>query len=130
MSEFGLSRIGQIAVPVSDIGRAVMFYRDQLGMKFLFQAGSLAFFDCGGIMLMLDVPEAEEFRHPSSILYFSVDDIQSGYDALKSRGVRFRGEPHLIHKAADYDLWMAFFYDSEKNTLALRCEKRRAEAFS
>ena len=125
MSSFGLSRIGQIAVPVKDIARAVAFYRDQIGMKFLFQAGKLAFFDCNGIMLMLDVPEDAEFQHPSSVLYFTVDDIQAGYAALKSRGVRFRGEPHIIHKAAEFDLWMAFFYDSEENTMAIRCEQRR-----
>jgi methylmalonyl-CoA/ethylmalonyl-CoA epimerase len=125
MNSFGLSRIGQIAVPVKDIARAVAFYRDQIGMKFLFQAGKLAFFDCSGIILMLDVPEDAEFQHPSSVIYFTVDDIQAGYAALKSRGVRFRGEPHIIHKAAEFDLWMAFFYDSEENTMAIRCEQRR-----
>ncbi|MGH9720058.1 MAG: VOC family protein, partial [Bryobacteraceae bacterium] len=71
-NDFGLSEIGQIAVRVRDIARAVEFYRDKLGMKFLFQAGTLAFFQCGAIRLMLGVPESSKLDHPSSILYFKV----------------------------------------------------------
>lgn len=120
-----LSRIGQIAVNVHDLDRAVAFYRDALGMTFLFQAPpKMAFFDCGGIRLMLGVPEEAEFDHPSSILYFKVDDIQGTYQVFKDRGVEFRGEPHLIARMPDHELWMAFFRDSEGNTLALMSEVR------
>src|SRR3954454_8933969 len=91
------SRVGQIAVGVQDLDRAVAFYRDSLGMKFLFQAPpKLAFFDCGGVRLMLTVPEKAEFDHPSSIVYFNVRDIQAVAGTLKSRGVEFEGPPHLI----------------------------------
>jgi catechol 2,3-dioxygenase-like lactoylglutathione lyase family enzyme len=121
-----LSQIGQIAVVVKDVERAVRFYRDTLGMRFLFQAGTLAFFDCGGVRLMLDVPESPEFEHHSSIIYYRVSDIDAAYTLLKTRGVAFTSEPHLIHKAPDHDLWMAFFKDSEGNTLALMDEKARA----
>jgi len=62
-------QIGQIAITVKDVERAVHFYRDALGMRFLFQAGGLAFFDCGGVRLMLSVPEKPEYNHPASILY-------------------------------------------------------------
>ena len=118
-----LSVIGQIAVPVKDIGRAVAFYRDSLGMKFLFQAPpALAFFDCNGLRLMLDVPEDKEFAHPSSIIYFKVDDIQAATKSLKGKGVQFRVEPHVIAKMPDHTLWMAFFFDSEGNTMALMSE--------
>ena len=70
------ARIGQIAVNVKDIDRAVAFYRDRLGLRFLFTAPpNMGFFDCGGVRLMLGVPTEPRFEHPSSILYFQVDDI-------------------------------------------------------
>ena len=120
-----LSTIGQIAMAVKDLPRAVAFYRDRLGMKFLFQAPpALAFFDCNGVRLMIEVPPDKEFDHPGSVLYFKVDDIERAYSDLKGRGVPFRDEPHLIAKMPDHELWMAFFGDMEGNTLALMQEKR------
>ena len=120
-----LSQIGQIAVRAKDLARAVAFYRDVLGMKFLFQAPpGLAFFDCNGVRLLLDTPDAE-FDHPSSVIYFTVTDIQQAFETLRGRGVRFRGEPAIIAPMENYDLWMAFFYDSEENTLALMSEVPR-----
>ena len=116
----GLSRIGQIAMNAVDLNRAVAFYRDVLGLPFLFTAPPrLAFFDCGGVRLLLDVPEDKEFAHPGSILYFSVDDIQAKHQLLASRGVKFRDAPHLIARLPDREVWMAFFDDTEGNTLAL-----------
>ncbi|HJS98473.1 MAG TPA: VOC family protein [Terriglobales bacterium] len=120
----GLSQIGQIAINVHDTARAVAFYRDQLGMKFLFSAGQLAFFDAGGIRLMLDKAEKPEFDHPSSILYFKVPDIQQAHAALTERGVKFEDTPHMIARMPDHELWMTFFHDSENNLLALMCEVR------
>jgi predicted enzyme related to lactoylglutathione lyase len=120
-----LSRIGQIAVTARDLDRAVAFYRDTLGMPFLFRAPNLAFFDCGGVRLMLGVPERPEFDHPASIIYYVVDDIQAAHAALSERGVTFGGPPHCIAKLADHDLWMASFDDSEGNTLALMSEVRQ-----
>lgn len=122
---FGLAQIGQIALPVSEIGRAVTFYRDTLGMKFLFQFGNLAFFDNGGVRLMLDVPEKPEFKHHSSVIYYKVPDIQAAYETLTSRGVPFEGKPHMIAKMPDHDLWMAFFRDPDQNMLALMSEVRQ-----
>jgi len=123
---FGLSRISQIAIPVKDVPRAVAFYRDVLGMKFLFDAPpQLAFFECGGIRLMLSRPEKPEFDHPASVIYYKVPDIRAAHDTLVNRGVRFEGEPHLIAKMPDHDLWMAFFWDVEGNMLALMSEVRR-----
>lgn len=123
----GLATIGQINVPVQDVERAVAFYRDVLGMRFLFQAPpSLAFFDAGGIRLLLDKPVAAEFDHPSSCIYFKVDDIMAMHRLMLERGVDFREDPRLIAKMPDHDLWMAFFRDSEGNTLALMSEVRGA----
>jgi catechol 2,3-dioxygenase-like lactoylglutathione lyase family enzyme len=120
-----LAQIGQIAINVHDVDRAVRFYRDTLGMRFLFQAGTLAFFDAGGVRLMLSPPEKKEFDHPASILYYRVADIEATHAALTARDVTFLDPPHLIHKAPDHDLWMAFFKDSEDNILALMSEKPR-----
>ena len=120
-----LSTIGQVAMPVKDLARAVEFYRDRLGMRFLFQAPpALAFFDCDGVRLMLDVPEDKAFARHGSVLYFKVADIDAAYNELTAAGVTFRGTPHLIAKMPDHELWMAFFDDSEGNTLALMHEKR------
>jgi len=108
-----------------DLDRAVGFYRDTLGLRFLFQAPPrLAFFDCAGVRLMLDVPEDKEFDHPGSVLYFTVADIRATHAALQGRGVAFRHEPALIARLPDREVWMAFFQDSEGNTLALMAEPR------
>jgi len=119
----GLGRIGQIALTVSDIGRAVTFYRDSLGMRFLFQVPNLAFFDCEGIRLMLSLPE-KTAEGSSSVIYYKVADIQQAFQTLASRGVAFEGEPHLIAKMPDHQLWMAFFRDPDRNLLALMSEVR------
>ena len=122
----GISRLGQIAINIHDIERATAFYRDALGLPLLFQAGNLSFFDCGGVRLMLSHAEKPEFDHPSSILYFSVPDIATAHRKLRDGGVRMEGEPHLIAKMPDHDLWMAFFHDSEDNFLGLMSEVKRA----
>jgi methylmalonyl-CoA/ethylmalonyl-CoA epimerase len=122
-TSIAISRLGQIAINVHDVDRAIAFYRDILGLPLLFTAGSLAFFDCGGVRLMLTRAEKPEFDHPSSILYFAVPDIASSHRKMLSNGVRFEEEPHLIAKMPTHDLWMASFRDSEENLLALMCEK-------
>jgi methylmalonyl-CoA/ethylmalonyl-CoA epimerase len=122
-SQFGLSQIGQIAVPVTDLVRAVAFYRDTLKMRFLFQAPpGLAFFDCGGVRLLLDAAAESRTEKRSSIIYFKVQDILEAYEVLSDRGVNFQKEPELIAKMPDHDLWMAFFRDPDGNLLALMCE--------
>jgi len=122
-TDFGLSSIGQIAVNAHDINRAVAFYKDKLGMKHLFTVPpKLAFFDCSGLMLMLSLPEKPEFDHPSSIIYFNVDDIKQATQTLSDRGVEFREQPTFVADMGSYELWMAFFSDSEDNLLALRSQ--------
>ncbi len=118
-----LSRIGQIGITVKDLEAATAFYRDVLGLKLLFQAPpGMSFFDLGGIRLMLGRAEKEEPHHPASILYYKVDDIRAAAEALEERGVRFESEPHLVHKDARHELWLAFFRDCEQNLLALMSE--------
>src|SRR5882757_771675 len=119
----GISRIGQIAINAHDVERAATFYEQALGLKLLFKAGpGLAFFDCGGVRLMLTRPEKPEFDHASSILYFSVPDIRAAHSRMKESGAHFEDEPHLIARMPNHDLWMTFFRDSENNLLGLMCE--------
>ncbi len=119
-NDFGLSAIEQIAVNAHDLDRALEFYRDKLGMKHLFTVPpNLAFFDCDGIRLLLSLPAKPEFDHPSSIIYFKVDDIQVAYATLSERGVHFDEKPIFVADMGTYDLWLASFRDSENNLLAL-----------
>ena len=121
-----LAKIGQISINAHDLERAVAFYRDTLGMKHLFTVPRMAFFDCGGIRLMVGLPETAELDHAGSIIYYKVDDIQATHDTLAGRGVQFVTKPHLIAKMPSHDLWMAEFRDSENNVLALMSEVPRA----
>jgi predicted enzyme related to lactoylglutathione lyase len=115
--------IGQIALTVTNLPRALQFYRDTLGLKFLFEAPSMAFFDCGGVRLMLTKSEQPESTY-SSILYYRTDDIQKASEQLRSRDVVFESPARMIAKMPDHELWMAFFRDTEGNLLALMSEVR------
>ena len=124
MAESALSRIHQISLRARDINRAVAFYRDKLGLKLLFQAPpALAFFECGGVRLMLG-PAEPEFDHQGSVIYFGVDDIKATHRTLEAGGVTFRTPPHMVAKLPDREVWLADFVDSEDNVLALMSEPR------
>ena len=123
---FGLSSIGQVALTVRDIPRATAFYRDTLGIPFLFQAPGMVFFQTGEVRLMLGLPENDSQKF-SSIVYFRVEDIESAYQELKARGVEFTHEPRLIHRGQTADLWLAPFFDPDRNTLALMSEVPRRD---
>ena len=118
----GLDRIGQIAINVQDLPRAIGFYRDILGMRFLFEVPKMAFLDCGGIRLMLGLPDSDRFDHPASIIYYDVADILVTAQTLEGRGVEFESPPHEVADLGDRVLWLAFFQDSESNPLGLMSE--------
>jgi len=120
MEELKLDKIGQIAVNVADLDIAVAFYRDTLGMKYSFQVPGMAFFDCASVRVLLN--EVDEWLHPSSILYYKVEDIQAAHQALVAKAVEFTEDPHLVAKMSDHELWMAFFQDPSGNILALMSE--------
>ncbi len=101
----GLSAIGQVYVPVMNLERAVHFYQDKLGLMFSFQTESMATFDCEGVRLMLGLPEKEGVQRTSSIIYFDGADIHHAHQALQERGVEFIGDPHLVAKMPDHNLW-------------------------
>lgn len=121
-----LSEIGQIAFVVSDIEIASTFYREKLGLPFLFSAPpKLAFFDLAGIRLMLAEPENAAESHKignNSTLYFKVDAIEQTFETLRSRGVPVKDKPHVIAHLGAIDLWMAFFLDPDKNLIGIMSE--------
>lgn len=125
----GLGPIGQIHVSVADVDRAVAFYRDVLGITFLFQVPGhpMAFFDCDGVRLYLGKPETAEFRS-NPVLYFRVDDIDEAHRALTDRGVVFTDAPHVVHRTEDAELWMTAFKDPDGNNLVLMAERPGGEA--
>jgi methylmalonyl-CoA/ethylmalonyl-CoA epimerase len=118
----GITSIGQIAVNVQDLQRAVGFYRDKLGLRLLYEFPGLAFFDCGGVRLMMSRAEKPEFDHPASIIYYKVSDIQAASSALKAAGLTLEHEPRVIAEMPDHDLWMSFVRDTEGNLVGLMSE--------
>ena len=117
----------QVALTVSDVARSVEFYRDAVGLKFLFSAGpNLAFLDISGVRLMLSAPEGEFKPGLSSVLYFKVADIEAAYAEMSARGVAFVDTPHFIAPMPDHDLWLCAFKDPDGNPMALMCEKAKA----
>lgn len=124
MDRVKIAQIGQIAITVQELDRAVAFYRDVLGLPLLFQAPpGLAFFQCGEVRLMLSRPEGSDTQ-AMTVLYYKVSDIHQAYQALQAHAVHFIDEPHLVAKLPDHELWMVFCHDSEGNMLALMAEQR------
>jgi catechol 2,3-dioxygenase-like lactoylglutathione lyase family enzyme len=120
--------IGQIAIAVHDVERQTAFYRDALGLRFLFDVpGRMAFFDCGGVRLMLSLPEPA-FDHPPSILYFRVAPIEAAARTLAGRGVAIVEPPHRVADLGTHELWICFFHDAEGHTQALMEEKPKVAA--
>lgn len=118
-------KLGQIAVNVENVERAVEFYRDVLGLPLLFETNGLAFFQCEDTRLLLSRPETEEFDHPSSVLYFKVDNLTEEVLRMKEAGAVFLDEPHQVGTMGNIKIWMAFFKDTEGNTHALMSEVSR-----
>ncbi len=121
-----LDRIGQIALTVSNIAHAKDFYQNTLGMRHLFDAGTMVFFQCGEIRLMIGA--GKPVQPGGTILYFRVAEIHAAHAALEARGASFTHKPHLVAKMPDHELWMAFFADPDGNTLALMCEAPHTDA--
>jgi len=118
-----ISSIGQISVTVHDLEKATAFYRDTLGMKFIFQVPNMmSFFDLGDTRLMLSVPTSPEYDHPSSVIYYRVADIHKSHAALMAQNVSFSENPHSVGQIGNVDVWMAFFEDVDGNTLAIMSE--------
>jgi len=121
----GLGDIGQIAITVGDVARATAFYRDVLGLKFLFSAGpNLAFLAAGGVRLMLSTPQGAGEVGKNSILYFKVPDLAAAHSAIVSRGAQNERPPQLAAQMPDHELWLAFVRDPDGNLVGLMSEVR------
>lgn len=118
-----VSGFGQIAINCQDVARATIFYRDVLGLPLLFEAGGMAFFDCGGVRVMLSRPSSAEFDHPASPLYFRVTGIEAKALGMAAAGATIRRPPQLTHRDARHELWIGWFEDGEGNLLALMEER-------
>lgn len=119
-----ISGIGQIAVPVRDVGRATTFYRDVLGLTHLFSAPpGLSFFRCGEVRLMLSTPESDDDEPAAApLIYYRVHEIGPAHERLASAGAEVVAEPHVVHRAEGRELRMAFYRDSEGNTFGTMAE--------
>ncbi len=122
MKNLAIESIGQIAVNVKDVTRAVAFYKNVIGLPLLFESNGLAFFQCGETRLLLSLPEKEEFNHPSSVLYFKTDKLSTTVMSMQEAGAEFIDEPHMVGKMGDIETWMSFFKDGEGNTHAIMSE--------
>jgi methylmalonyl-CoA/ethylmalonyl-CoA epimerase len=120
-----LGRIRQIAIIVQDLERATKFYRDTLGMKFLFEVPGLSFFDADGVRLMLGKADGPDVDKASSLLYYLVSDIIGTHKVLKEKGVEILIEPRIVAPMPDHDLWISDYKDSEGNIFALMSEVPR-----
>lgn len=118
---FGLGKLGQVLVPVADVERATAFYRDQLGVPFLFASPGSAFFDADGVRLYLAAPDQPGFTGRAT-LYFRVGHIHDAVTALEERGVVFAEGPHVVHRDGTMTLWMAFTKDPDGNNIGLMSE--------
>jgi catechol 2,3-dioxygenase-like lactoylglutathione lyase family enzyme len=121
--------VGQLAVPVKDLEGAVIFYRDVLGLRFLFRAPpGLAFLQCGDVRLMLSQAPAGAKEPTVGVIYYRVPDIDAAYATLRERGARFVDEPHLIARLQDHEFWMVFLRDPDDHLLALMAERPLPDA--
>ncbi|NHA15694.1 VOC family protein [Thioalkalivibrio sp. XN279] len=114
-----LSGISQVSMRARDLDRAIEFYHHTLGLELLSRHEGMAFVLAGSVRIMLAVPSAPEFDHPGSILYFDCTDIDSEFAALQALGVDVLREPFVAHREDEHEFWLAFFRDSEGNTLGL-----------
>jgi len=121
------STVAQVLIPVDDLDRAVVFYRDTLGLPFLFTAPpQMSFFQCGTVRLLIGVPPAEQPRQRGSTLYFQVADIHAVFEELTRRGVAFLGGPHVIHRTPEIEISLVEFRDPDGNPLALMAQSKAA----
>ena len=122
-NKVNIESVGQIAIAVSDIDKAVEFYRDILELELLFQAPpGLAFFNCGGVRLMLTILQGDDTDHKTSVIYYRVSDINATAQELKRKGVVYLQEPGLVAKMPDHELWMSFFRDPDQNLVGVMSE--------
>ena len=122
-SQNAIQGVGQIAIAVSDLEEARFFYQEKLGLTLLFDVPpNMAFFDCGGVRLMLTTLQGNPEDHHTSVIYYKVKDIHASTGELKNKGIVFIQEPVLTAKMPDHELWMAFLRDTDNNLIGMMAE--------
>ncbi len=119
-----INSVGQVGIPVKNIERATAFYQGTLELPLLFYTDTMAFLQSGDVRILLTLPEKQEYDHPSSVVYFNVENTRTAYLELRNKGVEVSGEPHVVSKMGDVETWMCFFKDSEGNTHAFMSEEK------
>ena len=128
MSAVPAIALRQVAVTVSDVDAALGFYRDILGLEFLFRAGpGLAFLDAGGVRVMLSTPQGAGEPGRNSVLYFHVRDVVQVFEGCVAKGAQSERAPALAARIPDHDLWIGFLRDPDGNLVGLM-EEVRGEA--
>jgi predicted enzyme related to lactoylglutathione lyase len=123
--EYKVADIGQIAITVSDVSQALVFYRDVLGLEFLFSpAPTLAFLRAGSVRIMLSTPQGAGAIGANSVLYFKVNEIENVFTAIVERGAQLERPPQLAAQMPDHALWIGFVRDPDGNLVGLMEEKR------
>ena len=123
-ADYTVSAIRQIAITVSDVSEALPFYRDALGLSFLFSPHSnLAFLDAKGVRIMLSTPQGAGTVGANSILYFTVEDIAATHATVVARGATSERAPALAAQMPDHELWTSFLRDPDGNLVGLMEEK-------
>lgn len=123
------AKVAQLLIPVEDFESGVAFYRDVLGVPFLFAASpQMAFFNCGGVRLLVGVLPQGQVAQRGSAIYFQISDIAAVYASLKNKGVDFKAAPHIVHRTPSSELWLAEFVDPDGNQLALMSEAPQGNA--
>jgi catechol 2,3-dioxygenase-like lactoylglutathione lyase family enzyme len=111
-----LKQLDLIFYWVSDMDRALSFYRDVLGLRLVRRdEEKWVEFESGGRRLALHaVAEGQPMTPGGATAVFSVDDLDRAKADLSSRGVRFGHEGDVAGFAR-----FASFLDSEGNTVQL-----------
>ena len=111
-----ISGVDSVWVPVEDIGRAMGFYRDTLGLEVTDHDGDWAQVDANGLSIGLNASEGEGAGVSGGpvIAFKPSDGIESAVEDLRAKGVEIAAE-------ISEHPWgrIATFKDSEGNDLQL-----------
>ena len=117
-----ITGIAQVAVSVRDVERSTKFYRDVLGLPFLFSPSpQMAFFDCGGVRLLLGTQGGDPGAK-GTFIYLKVADIKAAHAGMTARGAKFEEAPHMVARLPDREVWLAVLNDPDGNPLHLMSE--------
>lgn len=120
-----ITELGQLAITVENVKRSLEFYRDILGLDFIFSPSeNLAFLRCGATRIMLATPQGAGEIGKNSIPYFKLSNIEEFYKTAVANGARQEREPQLAVQMPDHELWIGFLKDPDENLIGIMEEKR------